>query len=638
MSKKKKKILYHSNFSRILTGFGKNAKNVLNYLYSTGKYELVELSNGTSKGHPELSLRPWKCVGGMPNDKATIDKINQDPSLSKLAQYGSLRIDDVIKEERPDVYIGVEDIWGLSSFTKKPWWNKINCMVWTTLDSLPILPDAVSVAPKIKHYYAWASFAEKAMAKLGYDHVKTLRGALDTKKFFRFSDEERSRLRSRFNISSKDFIIGFVFRNQLRKSVPNLLDGFSEFKKENPFSNAKLLLHTNFSEGWDIPRFLQEKNIDPEDILCTYYCPKCKNYYVKPFKGQQLDCEFCGSKKSQNTVNISDGVNDEQLNEIYNLMDAYCHPFTSGGQEIPIQEAKLTELVTLVTNYSCGEDCCTPESGGLPLDWSEYREPGTQFIKASTRPSSISKNLKKVYNMKPDKLQKMGKQSREFVVKNYSIEVIGKKLESIIDSMPEHDYNFSFEPEKRDPKYQPPHIESDKDWLIDIYKNILKVDLDENDQGHKHWMQALSSKAQTRQDVLNYFRSVAVKENEKHASQKAVDFEEVIRNNGNKRAMFISTKNQESVFMSSMFLKSFAEKNPDCDLFFATKPEFFEIVNCSPYIYKVIRHDDPLNDEIGMLGGRNNTKKYFDYYINFDVIENFDCNYIGVDNKSFELC
>ena len=70
-------------------------------------------------------------------------------------------------------------------------------------------------------------------------------------------------------------------------------------------------------------------------------------------------------------------------------MDVYCHPFTSGGQEIPVQEAKLTELITLVTNYSCGEDNCTVESGGLPLEWSEYREPGTQFIKASTKPLSI---------------------------------------------------------------------------------------------------------------------------------------------------------------------------------------------------------------------------------------------------------
>ena len=75
-------------------------------------------------------------------------------------------------------------------------------------------------------------------------------------------------------------------------------------------------------------------------------------------------------------------------------MDVYCHPFTSGGQEIPIQEAKLTELITLVTNYSCGEDSCNPESGGIPLEWSEYREPGTQFIKALLQLFQLQKILK----------------------------------------------------------------------------------------------------------------------------------------------------------------------------------------------------------------------------------------------------
>ena len=78
-------------------------------------------------------------------------------------------------------------------------------------------------------------------------------------------------------------------------------------------------------------------------------------------------------------------------------MDVYCHPFTSGGQEIPIQEAKLTELITLATDYSCGEDYCHEDSGGLPLSWAEYREPGTQFIKASTYPESIYEQLIKVY-------------------------------------------------------------------------------------------------------------------------------------------------------------------------------------------------------------------------------------------------
>jgi hypothetical protein len=104
----------------------------------------------------------------------------------------------------------------------------------------------------------------------------------------------------------------------------------------------------------------------------------------------------------------------------------------------------MTELITLVTNYSCGEDSCTTESGSFPLDWSEYREPGTQFIKASTYPSSIAKQLKKVWQMNKEKVAQMGRRARQWTIDNYSTESVGKKLESIIDAMPDIDYDFDW--------------------------------------------------------------------------------------------------------------------------------------------------------------------------------------------------
>ena len=109
-------------------------------------------------------------------------------------------------------------------------------MIWTTLDSLPILPTAVNAADKINHYYVWASFAEKGLHELGHKHVKTLRGSLDTETFYPLSDFEKQQNRAKQQIDSDDYIIGFVFRNQLRKSVPNLLDGFKLFLDKNPDS------------------------------------------------------------------------------------------------------------------------------------------------------------------------------------------------------------------------------------------------------------------------------------------------------------------------------------------------------------------------------------------------------------------
>ena len=71
--------------------------------------------------------------------------------------YGAAMIDEVIKNEKPDVYIGAEDIWAFNTYWDKIWWNNISCAVWTTLDSLPLLPAAVEAAPKIKNYFTWAS-------------------------------------------------------------------------------------------------------------------------------------------------------------------------------------------------------------------------------------------------------------------------------------------------------------------------------------------------------------------------------------------------------------------------------------------------------------------------------------------------
>ena len=591
---KKKKVLYHSNHSRLLSGFGKHAKNILKYLCLTGKYDIVELSNGVSQGHKDLEKLPWKSVGGLPRDQESIDRINKDPNLGRSASYGSMVIDDVIKKEKPDIYLGVEDIWGLSGYSKKPWWNKINCMVWTTLDSLPILPDAIKCASSIKYYYVWSSFAEKALKEEGHDHVRTLHGCIDVSKFFKLNHEDRDVLRNRFNISEDDFVIGFVFRNQLRKSVPNLLDGFKIFKEKNPESKAKLLLHSNWAEGWDIPRFIKEKGLDSKDILCTYYCDKCKNYHISPFIGQGINCPYCGAEKSCKTISITAGVSEDQLNEIYNLMDVYCHPFTSGGQEIPIQEAKLCELITLVTDYSCGKEGCSPESGGIPLDWSEYREPGTQFIKASTNPNSIAEKLEDVYNMDHLKKISMGKKSREYVVENYSIESIGSKLEKILDEMPSINYDFSFEKPERNPNYTPSQTEDNSSWLIELYKNILKVELDSSDDGHKHWMKVLDQGG-SRDGVLAYFRKVAMQENQEIANNKSVDFFDIIKNEGNKKALFVLKGGEEDIFMSTALLESFKKTHPDYDLFFACDSKYHEMLTSNPLVYKAIPYSPQMN-------------------------------------------
>ena len=100
--------------------------------------------------------------------------------------------------------------------------------------------------------------------------------------FLGLSDTHRNTLRETNNIDKSSYIIGFVFRNQLRKSIPNLIEGFKIFRKNNPdITNPKLLLHTDFREGWDLKRLADEHDVKWEDILTTHICGTCLKYDVK---------------------------------------------------------------------------------------------------------------------------------------------------------------------------------------------------------------------------------------------------------------------------------------------------------------------------------------------------------------------
>jgi hypothetical protein len=204
---RKKKVLIQTDFSLAKTGFGRNAKTLLKHLYGTNKYDLVHYSCGMTYDHPEFKKTPWKTVGSLPNTQQELDQLNRDPNLARMASYGAHLLDKVINDEKPDVYIAVQDIWGVDFAIEKSWFNKIASVIWTTLDSLPILQSAVTNAPKIKNYWIWSNFATKALHKLGYSHVKTMHGSLEDQEFYRLSDFERNQLRKKHNIPQDAFII-----------------------------------------------------------------------------------------------------------------------------------------------------------------------------------------------------------------------------------------------------------------------------------------------------------------------------------------------------------------------------------------------------------------------------------------------
>ena len=636
----KKKVLLQTDFSLAKTGFGRNAKSILRYLYKTNKYDIVHYCCGINWSHPELKRTPWKSVGSLPDNQQELEQINRDPNLARMASYGQYNLDKIIEQEKPDVYIATQDIWGVDFAIDKPWFNKINSVIWTTLDSLPILPSAIEKAPKIKNYWIWSDFATKELHRMGFSHVKTVHGSLEEDKFYKLSDEKRLNLRKENNIPENAFIVGFVFRNQLRKSVPNLLEGYANWKKENPnIKNTYLLLHTHWGEGWNIHKLAEEYGINNQEILTTYVCKNCGNYEIKPFSGQDLNCKFCKAQKSQITTNVGLGVSEEQLNEVYNLMDVYCHPFTSGGQEIPIQEAKLTELITLVTNYSCGEEMCYPEAESLPLDWFEYREHGTEFKKASTDPKSITNQINKVFNMSREERSRMGKKARDWTIKNFSVNAVGKTIENFIDSCDKVDHSSSFSKESPNPNALVPEINDNEQWILFLYHNILNLkNIDKNDDGFKHWMQQISQGAK-RIDIENYFRQVAQNDLQKMQTTQGDAFEAILgKDDKGRRVLMVMPESAGDVLMLSSLFPSFKKVYPDYNLYIATKPEYKSILDGNEYVYKVLDYN-PQMDNLLWLEGHGDHQGYFEIAFLPHVGTQRLLNYLhnGKDKIEFEI-
>ena len=637
-----KKLLFQTDSSLAKTGFGRNAKALLSYLYKTKKYEIVQYCCGTDYSNAALKATAWKSIGTLPDDPAERQRIGQDAGQARLASYGGYLIDKVIKEEKPDFYFGVQDIWGTEFAVNKPWFKKINSVIWTTLDSLPILPSAIQNAPKIDNYWIWSSFATKALHELGHKHVKTMHGCIDTSNFYRLEDEQRKQLRVNNNIEEDAFIVGFVFRNQLRKSVPNLLEGYARWKKENkPSKKTYLLLHTYWKEGWNIHSLAKEYGVPVSEILTTYVCKKCGDFQVKPYNGEDKDCPLCGSSKSQVTTSVGFGITEEQLNKVYNLMDVYCHPFTSGGQEIPIQEAKLTELITLVTDYSCGEESCEEGSGSIPLNWTEYREHQTEFRKASTCPISIASSIDSVYEMSKEERKKQGELSRKWAIDNFSVEVIGKKFEEFIDNNPASGYDFSDEdPNSKKPNYPDafvPHIESDSEGVLALYKKILNLDNHVNDEGYKTWMNSLANKV-PRSQVEDYFRKVAREHNAKYFPMKIEDY--LDKEDKGKRILYVMPDSPVDVFLSTALFKSIKIKYPEYNLYVATKPENFSILLANENVHATIPYTPQFDNPL-YLEGVNDEGGYFEIaftpHLSTQRISNYIHNDKDIINKQ-DLC
>lgn len=609
---RKKRVLFLTDYAGAFTGFGKQCKLLLTYLYKTGKYDILNAAQGTPKNGPHNHKYPWKTTGVLPDNPQKIQQINQDPNLARNAAYGALEINNIVKDFKPDVIFSVNDTWGSQFVIDMPFFKKIPTVCWNTFDSLPLLPDTIQKANQITHYWTWSDFARKEFHKLGFNHVKNQYPLVNTNNFYKLPDSKISEIKMKFGLPQDAFIIGFVFRNQLRKLVNTQIEAYALFKKHNPeIKNTFLYTHTHYGEGWDIHRLCQQYGVDPREVLCTYVCKETRQYFIAPFHGQDIENPIT-KRKTLITANVGLGVTDEQLNEIYNIFSLYSHPATSGACELPCVEAALTEKIITTCGYSFGEDIIEHNKGSIAMKFTFYTEHGTQFLKSQPSAYELSKIFKKVYEMKPQLRYKMEQDSRKWALENYAIDVNGKKIEEFIDAqnfLNEEDFNFNYSSNNNpNPDIKVDNNTDDKEWVKSLYKLILDREISDQDEGLIHWLQKLEQKVPKKQ-IENYFRQVAREELSKN---NPTNFEDLLdKDDFGRRALIVMPESIGDVFMITSLFESFKEVYPNYNLYISTKQEYFDILIGNPYVHKVIPYI-PQMDNLLWLEGAGDHKGFFE--------------------------
>jgi hypothetical protein len=201
----------------------------------------------------------------------------------------------------------------------------------------------------------------------------------------------------------------------------------------------------------------------------------------------------------------------------------------------------------------------------------------------------------------------IGKKARNFVLENFSIEIIGKYFENLFDSFPYVDYSqIELTERERNINFVPDESLPDKEWIESLYSNILaKID----PAGVEHWIQRLKTDLK-RSDVLAYFIKVATVENNTITQEKMVN--SLSKEDDGKRIAFVMPENEEDVIISSALLPSIKQEYPDHNIYYFTKPQYFDLISSNKFVHKILNYCDKMDDPY-FFEGRGNQKKYFEF-------------------------
>jgi len=471
----KKKVLLVAENHKLASGFGTYAKNLLERLHASGKYELAEFAiyMKSSDGHDV----PWKVYGNAPEDSEP-DEHKQLYNSNPNNQFGAWRFDKVVLDFKPDIVLSYRDPWMDMFISKSPLLPYFHWVWMPTVDSDPQKQSWIEGFAKANAILCYSEFGAKTLEKDGGHLLNVVGCASPGIDPNIYKPYDKKKIREEIGLDPDVNIIGTVMRNQKRKLFPELIKSFAKFLRVAPpeiKDNTYLLLHTSYPEkmGWNLGYHISEEGVGGK-VLATYICRTCKRWRIDFFRDSLNYCPHC------NTIScvmpsVGLGLEVPDLVKVYNSMDLYVQYAICEGFGMPQVEATACGVPVAATNYSAMEDVVR-WTKGYPINIQKmYREVETNAERVFPDNDHLVDTMINHLMLSPEEKLKKSQEVRQATVARYDWDDCAKVWMDYIDN---------YKPSKLESKWNsPPKIHNipesapenvSNDVLVEfLYNNVL---------------------------------------------------------------------------------------------------------------------------------------------------------------------
>lgn len=470
-----KRVLLVTEFSKLFSGYAVYGRELLNRLHNIPGIEVAELAKWCYQDRSEHQCSqhsyddvPWKVYPVIPPKNT---ELRQHYDMNQSWKFGAGIFNDVLLDFQPTHVLEYSDVWMAEYQFRSPYRKHYSHIIMPAIDAMPqhkTWLDMYASADKVLGYTNWGL---KLLEEAGLSNLVGSASPCAANGFKELPLEHKKSLKDSLGLGDIN-VIGTVMRNQGRKLFPELFHDFKCLLNKSGHNNLYLLCHTSSPDTFQLDELILEHQIGNR-VLFVYSCQNqnCRAVEVSFWRGEKSVCNKC-NKYSSGMTSTNNGISNENLSLVYNMMDIYVQYAQNEGFGIPLIEALACGVPIMATDYSAMSEIIHESVGRAISVKTLKREVETGRLMAIPDKESFINHAIEFFNKKQeDRTQEAQLSKLCYGMRNWN-DSISTWIKAINESQPQLPWNS---PQKRlYPPSKPTGYMSNTDYAKYLIVNILQ--------------------------------------------------------------------------------------------------------------------------------------------------------------------